>query len=302
MAFLASALMALSLLQAAETADIPSPAQPAATEQRGNIFTRWLPGKRNESAEQAPEPSDETAGTEKRSTIFTRWLPGKRNESAEQAPEPSDETAGTEKRGNIFTRWLPGKRNEQAERAQTETPPTEVEVKGLRRWKNMFPDKKQKVLTDYHGDKIKTQKWSSGQWIIEVRRDGFADGTQCYLRTREMVGKSRITYADGVLGFRFKHYVDPNKVFFRVDDRPSKAWRAVFRDLHMLGLTVKPYASDYRDESVILIPAEEMAGAHEIAIRPTEEGKPEKFDIKGFEKAMAASKRVGCVEYVREDF
>ncbi|EGF90692.1 hypothetical protein ABI_37240 [Asticcacaulis biprosthecium C19] len=240
MAFLASAVMALSLFQTAPVADAPAPAEPAAAQTRGNIFTRWLPGKRKET--------------------------------------PADAAA------------------------TAETPEADVRVRGFRSWKQMFPDKKQKPLSEYHGDKIKKQRWSSGQWIIEVRRDGFADGTQCYLRTRETLTKSRISYADGVLGFRFKHHVDPNKVWFRVEDRPSKAWRAVFRDLHMLGLTVKPYASDYRDDTIILIPAEEMAGAREIAIRPEEEGKPEKFDIEGFDEAMAASKRVGCETYVREDF
>ncbi|ESQ89900.1 hypothetical protein ABAC460_11400 [Asticcacaulis sp. AC460] len=243
MAFLASAIMALSLFQATPAADVPPQAAPPAAESRGNIFTRWLPGKRKKAAD------------------------------AEATAAPAE--AGQQ---------------------------TDVRVRGFRSWKQMFPDKKQKPLSEYHGDKIKTQRWSSGQWIIEVRRDGFADGTQCYLRTREMLGKSRIHYADGVLGFRFKHYVDPNKVWFRVDDRPSKSWRSVFRDLHMLGLTVKPYSSDFREETVILIPADELTGAQEIAIRPQEEGKPEKFDIEGFAEAMAASKRVGCETYVREDF
>lgn len=172
-------------------------------------------------------------------------------------------------------------------------------------WRRVLPGKTQSPLSGYRGDLIKTQKWSQGDWIIEVKKDGFADQIQCRIRPQQMLlDRGRVTFADGVMAFRFDGQATLAKVWFRIDDKPARPYRSLFRELHARGQTVMPYSPDYREDIFILIPAEELQGAQTVFIRPHEKGKPVSFNITGFSDAVDASRRVGCSDdsYVREDF
>lgn len=194
--------------------------------------------------------------------------------------------------------------------AQMATTPTET-VQATRRlsfheaWRRILPGKTQQPLTVYRGDLIKRQKWVQDGWVIEVRKDGFANQIQCRIRPQQLIfSPARVTYADGVMGFRFKGNADPAKTWFRVDDQAARPWRDMFRELHARGMTVRSYNLDYRDDTVILIPIEELQGASTVAIRASEKGKPDVFDVTGFSSALEASQRVGCTQdsFVREQF
>lgn len=155
-----------------------------------------------------------------------------------------------------------------------------------------------------HDDSIKHRFWTGNGWTVIMRDDGFTGQKACQVHPSKMFSKSRITYTDGVMGFRFDHYVNPQKAWFRVDDQPARPWLSVFRDLYDKGLNVVPYDNGTEKKTEVLIPIEDLAGAQKVAIRPTPQGEPDTFDISGYQEAVDASRRLGCPEgnYTRHKF
>jgi hypothetical protein len=127
-----------------------------------------------------------------------------------------------------------------------------------------------------------------GQWTLVVRRDRFSGATNCELRARAM------SYARGVVTFRFGRGVQTYDAIYRVDDGPAVSWRVNAMTLASTGALAQSDDLANPSGGRVVTPLSVLSGAQTITIRPALGKKPHTFKVADLPSAMAAAEAADC--------
>jgi hypothetical protein len=124
-------------------------------------------------------------------------------------------------------------------------------------------------------------------WRLTVRTDRFTGEKLCRLEARDTL------YQDGVVTFRFAHWVDSANAEFRVGQGPVRSVGEVA--VAAAGLGARFLSDNTRNPSdgAVRIPASQLT-ADSVTIRPNRHKKPHRFSLVGFQRSLAVARERGC--------
>ncbi|PTS81661.1 MULTISPECIES: hypothetical protein [unclassified Caulobacter] len=121
-------------------------------------------------------------------------------------------------------------------------------------------------------------------WNLIVYKDSFTGVTTCRL------SKGRMAYESGKVAFQFRSSTDTSRATYRVANGPVMTAVAPLDTFMTTNLARLENPSQGR----VLVPAQELAGSTQIAIRPRYARKASTFRLKGLDTALAQAKARGC--------
>lgn len=121
-------------------------------------------------------------------------------------------------------------------------------------------------------------------WTLYLYKDSFTGITSCRLYRR------KIAYEYGKVSFQFSASTDTSRATYRIDGGPVLTSVAPLETFITADLTHLGNPSRGR----VLLPAADLAGASQVAIRPRYVQKARTFHLKGLNEALAAARERGC--------
>jgi hypothetical protein len=135
---------------------------------------------------------------------------------------------------------------------------------------------------------LQVQHYRVTGWRLEVRRDRFTDVAACTIQ------RSDITYDRGLLTFRFGHRIDTANALFRVDDGPVRTAGSVAVKAAGMGARFNGPNLANPSDGEVHIPADDVAQAARISIKPNSKMTHRTFDLTGLSNAIETAKAKGC--------
>jgi hypothetical protein len=146
------------------------------------------------------------------------------------------------------------------------------------------------------GYRVKTKAYHLAGWDMRIERDGFTGQVRCRLFSPGGLGRGRISYARGTLGFHLGPEQDVAQAWYSIDDRPARPWRDDYPTLVARRVSLEGGSLDNPTGGVVLIGEDHLAGARTVTIRADQDRAPKRFRLKGFERALAAARANGCAD------
>jgi hypothetical protein len=131
---------------------------------------------------------------------------------------------------------------------------------------------------------VKARKTRVAGWTLIVYKDSFTGVTSCRLYKR------KIAYESGRVAFQFSPSTDTSRATYRVANGPVMTAVAPLDTF----MTTNLARLDNPSQGRVLVPASELAGAPNVAIRPRDARKARTFRLKGLDKALAQAEARGC--------
>ena len=136
--------------------------------------------------------------------------------------------------------------------------------------------------------------YGTGGWLLQVQRDRFSGQVRCRL-TGWRLPQPRMTFASGVVWFRFAPRTDTLDAWYRIDGAPARRWQDLYPELSQAGVELEGPSLDHPTGGVVALPLRLVVGARQVTIRPTPRSQPRTFTMGGLQEAVDAARAQGCV-------
>lgn len=128
----------------------------------------------------------------------------------------------------------------------------------------------------------------AGAWRFVVHQDQFSGQTLCTLRARN-------AYLErGVVMFSLPPRQNVSEAVYRIDDGAIHSVRESDLEVAEAGLPVYQDGKDALDPGLARVPQRYLLGAHSVAFQLRLGGPAYRFDLHGFDAALAAATTSGC--------
>jgi hypothetical protein len=125
-------------------------------------------------------------------------------------------------------------------------------------------------------------------WLYTIRQDHFQGKTTC------RIYKHDVTFAEGVVTFRFNRGVDTANARFRVDGGPPREVGSVAVEAAGLGARFNGPNLNNPSNGEVHIPADVIGGATTVAIQPNPRTNHRTFNLTGLPRALEVAKAQNC--------
>lgn len=143
-------------------------------------------------------------------------------------------------------------------------------------------------------DKVRQKTYQLKGWMMTIQKDGFTGQVRCHLFSMRTLTQGRITYSQNTLGFE----LDPNETtlnaWYRVDGQPARRANDLYPRLVAAQVGGADGSLENPTGGIVLIPVADLVGASVVTIRTSERSAPKRFNLKGFDEALAAARYNGC--------
>jgi hypothetical protein len=138
-----------------------------------------------------------------------------------------------------------------------------------------------------------TKVYAQSGWLLTVDTDTFNHAKTCQLETQAW-GRPGVTVGRQALAFHFDPRIDTYDAWYAINGGPPKAWRDQGAKLIHVGAMATAEKLDNATGGAVVVPMDDLVGAHSVAVRPTLKHRPYVFDLTTLWPVLASAEALGC--------